>query len=396
MDFNNILTKTLNSAKTNIINTATDYTRSSVTSFTKEICKCINTEIKTNFYPSISFDLSYDRAENFSKAIIKMCPNAESYLDETGRLKYSKTIISQIKNLPAIAIIKTPRQEFKYDHDFAITIVGYKPYSLLQKFIRTYKSFNSIDKDDEIGINTLSYVKDNQKKYWDVKFQSVNTKSINELFTDADLSNLITRINKWNDSKEIYKQLNIIYKTGILLYGLPGTGKTSLAKAIAKELDAPIYVVNMGDFNEEQISAIKNDIEVSYEDKTVILIFEDIDCIFSTRDELKTEKQKQSAQLLLQFLDGTFSIPNIISIATTNHIEVLDPALIRDGRFDIKIEMKNISRESAVRLCRHFNVDSNDIPELLENEQFPINPSYIQNKILKYLLEKLQSEYTTT
>ena len=152
----------------------------------------------------------------------------------------------------------------------------------------------------------------------------------------------------------------------------------------------------MGDFNEEQISAIKNDIEVSYEDKTVILIFEDIDCIFSTRDELKTEKQKQSAQLLLQFLDGTFSIPNIISIATTNHIEVLDPALIRDGRFDIKIEMKNISRESAVRLCRHFNVDSNDIPELLENEQFPINPSYIQNKILKYLLEKLQSEYTTT
>lgn len=396
MDFNNILTKTLNSAKTNIINTATDYTRSSITSFTKEICRCINTEIKSNFYPSISFDLSYDRVENFSKAVVRMCPNAENYLDETGKLKYSKTIISQIRNLPAIAIIKTPKQEYKYDHEFTVTIVGYKPYSLLQKFIRTYKSFNSIDEDDEIGINTLYYVKDNQKKYWDVKFQSVNTKSINELFTDADLSNLIAHINKWNDSKEIYKQLNIIHKTGILLYGLPGTGKTSLAKAIAKELNAPIYVVNMGDFNEEQINTVKNDIEDSYEDKTIILIFEDIDCIFSTRDDLKTEKQKQAAQLLLQFLDGAFSIPNIISIATTNHIEALDPALIRDGRFDIKIEMKNISRESALRLCHHFKVDSNDIPDLLENEQFPINPSYIQNKILKYLLEKLQNEYTTT
>lgn len=238
-------------------------------------------------------------------------------------------------------------------------------------------------------------IKGNKGDYWDINYQSINTKSIRELFTDEDIHSLMNHLNKWNESKILYEQLNIIHKTGILLYGFPGTGKTSLAKAIAKELKAPIYVVNMGDFNERQIDVIKDDIEESYENRTIILIFEDIDCIFSTRDDLKTEKQKQAAQLLLQFLDGTFSIPNVISIATTNHIEVLDPALIRDGRFDIKIEMKNISRESAIKLCHHFKVDSNDIPDLLDNEQFPINPSYIQNKILKYLLEKIQNEYST-
>ena len=286
--------------------------------------------------------------------------------------------------------------ESKYDHAFSITIIGHKPYSLLQKFNRTYKTINSSYECSDIGINTLILKEEDKTKTWDITYQSLSTKSIKDIFTDANLEHLTNHLIKWNASQHLYEQLNIIHKTGILLYGDPGTGKTTLAKAIAKELNAPIYVINMGEFNEEQIDAIRNDIIDAYEDKTVILIFEDIDCIFSTRDDLKTEKQKQAAQLLLQFLDGTFSIPNVISIATTNHIEVLDPALIREGRFDIKIEMKNISRESAVRLCRHFNVDSNDIPELLENEQFPINPSYIQNKILKYLLEKLQSEYTTT
>lgn len=394
MNSHNVIKNVLTTTKNNIINTATDYTRSSITNFTKEICKCINTEIKTNFYPSISLDVSSDRVENLSKAVIKMCPDAESYLDETGKLKYSQLIISQIRNLPAIAIIKTPRQHSKYDHEFIITVVGYKPYSLLQKFLRTYKSIINC-KEDEIGINTLVLMNRDKEDYWDINYQTVNTKSIRELFTDEDIHSLMSHLKKWNESKKIYEQLNIVHKTGILLYDLPGTGKTSLAKAIAKELNAPIYVVNMGEFNEEQIKTIKDDIEESYENRTIILIFEDIDCIFSTRDDLKTEKQKQAAQLLLQFLDGTFSIPNVISVATTNHIEVLDPALIRDGRFDIKIEMKNISRESAVKLCHHFKVNSDDIPNLLENEQFPINPSYIQNKILKYLLEKIQNEYNT-
>lgn len=394
MKSHNVIKNVLTATKNNIVNTATSYTRSSITNFTKEICKCINSGIKTNFYPSISLDIASDRVDNLSKAVIKMCPDAESYLDETGKLKYSKLIISQIRNLPAIAIIKTPRQHSKYDHEFVITVIGYKPYSLLQKFLRTYKSINDY-KEEEIGINTLVLINGDKGDYWNINFQSINTKSIRELFTDGDIHSLMNHLNKWNESKVLYEQLNIIHKTGILLYGLPGTGKTSLAKAIAKELKAPIYVVNMGDFNERQIDAIKDDIEVSYENRTIILIFEDIDCIFSTRNDLKTEKQKQAAQLLLQFLDGTFSIPNVISIATTNHIEVLDPALIRDGRFDIKIEMKNISRESAIKLCHHFKVDSNDIPDLLENEQFPINPSYIQNKILKYLLEKIQNEYNT-
>ena len=78
-----------------------------------------------------------------------------------------------------------------------------------------------------------------------------------------------------------------------------------------------------------KIKAIKDDIEDMSGSDYNVLIFEDIDCIFSNRDNLKTDSKQQAAQLLLQFLDGVFSIPNVISIATTNHIETLDDALIK-------------------------------------------------------------------
>ena len=124
------------------------------------------------------------------------------------------------------------------------------------------------------------------------------------------------------------------------------------------------------------------------DEDTSIILLEDIDCIFSTRDNLKTENQQKAAQLLLQFLDGVFSIPNTVFIATTNHIEDLDPALIRDGRFDVKIEMKNLSQETANKMCKHFKLTDEEILSILENETFPINPAYLQNKIVTRIIER--------
>ena len=82
----------------------------------------------------------------------------------------------------------------------------------------------------------------------------------------------------------------------------------------------------------------KNEFWKKLEDSVVVL--EDIDVLVSKRDNSVTSADKENFQALLQLLDGINSCKKTIFLATTNYIDRLDPALIRDGRFDIKIEMK--------------------------------------------------------
>lgn len=119
----------------------------------------------------------------------------------------------------------------------------------------------------------------------------------------------------------------------------------------------------------------KNEFWKKLEDSVVVL--EDIDVLVSKRDNSVTSADKENFQALLQLLDGINSCKKTIFLATTNYIDKLDPALIRDGRFDIKIEMKNFDYDEAVKMCNKFEVDSEVI---LRDEQFPINPAYLQNK----------------
>lgn len=218
-----------------------------------------------------------------------------------------------------------------------------------------------------------------------------NIKNENQLcYEGFILEQTLNHLASWNKATDIFKNLGLTYKIGILLYGDPGTGKTSFAKLIAYHFDFQLLVLDLKTFTQHTIRQIKSYIS-SHQRQTIVLLMEDIDCIFPKRSELKTPEEKAQAQLLLQFLDGASSIGNVIYIATTNHIEALDPALIRDGRFDIKHELKPFQKETAIRMCESMYIsDQETISTLLKDEQFPINPAYLQNKILKYIFNHLK------
>ena len=214
-------------------------------------------------------------------------------------------------------------------------------------------------------------------------------KSLDTIYTDAANKSKITNyLSKWQQSSALFKDLNISYKLGILLYGPPGTGKTSMAKAISTLLGYDIYSVNMNHF----VASLIPDIKSYAEDKKgMIILLEDIDYIFGKREKEFTQEEKARSNALLQLLDGADSMPNVVFIATTNDINSLDDAITRDGRFDLKIIMDNLDEPTAKDMCSGLYLSPEQTKEVLSTETFPINPAYLQNKIIQYIFSHIES-----
>ncbi|TQV90743.1 mitochondrial chaperone bcs1 [Cordyceps javanica] len=139
------------------------------------------------------------------------------------------------------------------------------------------------------------------------------------------------------ETREWYRQKNFAYRRGYLLYGPPGTGKSSLSSAIAGEFEMDIYTINIPSVDDKTLKKLFNQLP----DKCVVLL-EDIDAVGTDRstseEERKERKQSLSLSGLLNEIDGVASQEGRLLIMTTNHKNLLDDALIREGRIDLKIE----------------------------------------------------------
>ena len=188
-------------------------------------------------------------------------------------------------------------------------------------------------------------------------------------------------INVWKNSEEFYRERGIPYKLGILLYGEPGTGKSSLVHAIASELNKDVIVLTAGAILNGKLSRYNT----ACCDTPPIIVIEEIDTIVNSRQNELGEKEKVILSELLNFLDGHSSPDSCVVIATTNHIDKLDPAIIRSGRFDIKIHMGKISRDLAIQMCLDFGCN----PEEILDDSTEFNPSELQSKLIFFSKNRL-------
>ncbi|WP_272879532.1 ATP-dependent zinc metalloprotease FtsH [Rothia nasimurium] len=143
---------------------------------------------------------------------------------------------------------------------------------------------------------------------------------------------------------EKFTRLGAKIPKGVLLYGPPGTGKTLLAKAVAGEAGVPFYSISGSDFVEMFVgvgaSRVRDLFKEAKSNKAAIIFVDEIDAVGRQRGVGMgggNDEREQTLNQLLVEMDGFDGTSNIIVIAATNRPDVLDPALLRPGRFDRQV-----------------------------------------------------------
>ncbi|MCE0482486.1 hypothetical protein HAX54_041283 [Datura stramonium] len=182
---------------------------------------------------------------------------------------------------------------------------------------------------------------------------------------------IINDLIAFTKGKDYYSKVGKAWKRGYLLYGPPGTGKSTMIAAIANFLNYDIYDL--------ELTSVKDNLELKKllmetTSKSIIVI-EDIDCSVDLTGKREKEKKKEETgdsdsdsdsdsesqnkltlSGLLNFIDGIWSAcgQERIIIFTTNHVDKLDPALIRRGRMDMHIEMSYCRYEAFKVLAKNY------------------------------------------
>ena len=144
---------------------------------------------------------------------------------------------------------------------------------------------------------------------------------------------------------DLYKQIGIDPPRGVLMYGPPGTGKTMLAKAVANATTATFIRVVGSEFVQKYLGEgprmVRDVFRMARENSPSIIFIDEIDAIGTKRFDSQTGADREVQRILLELLnqmDGFDQSTNVKVIMATNRADTLDPALLRPGRLDRKIE----------------------------------------------------------
>lgn len=182
----------------------------------------------------------------------------------------------------------------------------------------------------------------------------VKLRTFDDVFLPQKQKNEIQHaLKKYTTSRDWYIKNNIPNHFGIMLYGPPGTGKSSIAQAISKYINAQLSIL-IGDNLQYEMGRVFNCLGKSSisDNKYRVLLIEDIDTSNIKRKDIVPmfntpgTVEHYGLGALLNNIDGIASPSNIIYIFTTNHVENLDPALIRPGRIDLKLEIGYATEET--------------------------------------------------
>jgi transitional endoplasmic reticulum ATPase len=173
---------------------------------------------------------------------------------------------------------------------------------------------------------------------------------------------------------EVFEALGLDSAAGILLYGPPGTGKTLLAKAVASESEANFISLKgpelLNKYVGESEKGVREIFAKARQNAPVVVFFDEIDSIAAQRGKNASDSgvsERVVSQLLTE-MNGLEELENVVVIATTNRPDLIDPALLRPGRFDFQVHIP-MPDESARRSIFEIHTKEKPVSEDIDLDQ---------------------------
>ena len=294
---------------------------------------------------------------------------------------YIKITIIKLSNEPL-----STEKGIEYPLEMKIQLENKEDISTILNYANKIYCENYLNDDLEDYNTVTMFVFD---EYWENNGKK-NKRSIDSIYIPKKLkSDLINEFELFESKKYITRleKLGITRKKVIMLEGPPGTGKSSLIMAIASRLERDIaYFSFTPEITDTKlIKSMQNAPDDS------IIVLEDIDCLFEERKVNDTNKNSITFSALLNCLDGLICKNGMIVIATTNHIDKLDPALIRSGRVDKVVSLTYMKKNEIYEMWLKFMENDyvqdseNTFYELIKKLNLNITPSLLQQYLFKYL-----------
>lgn len=195
--------------------------------------------------------------------------------------------------------------------------------------------------------------------------KQADPKKVKTKFADvAGLEEVKTELSEIVDylkNTDKYTKVGARHPKWVLLYGQPWSGKTLLARAVAGEANVPFFSVSWSEFMEMLVgmgaAKVRTLFSKAKQSGKAIIFIDEIDAIGRKRGMWSTwwhQEQEQTLNQILTEMDGFENDTQIIVIAATNRLDILDPALMRAGRFDRKIMVANPTLEERIEIMNYY------------------------------------------
>lgn len=213
---------------------------------------------------------------------------------------------------------------------------------------------------------------------------------------EKEVVDTIMRIRKINEK---FTELDIHYNNATLLYGEPGTGKTSLGKFIAYKTGLPFAYLNFSQVVDSLLGSTAKNISKAFRfamSTPCIFMLDEIDAISARRENASSGTDKEMGRTTITLMQEMDMLPNeTIVIAATNRYDRLDEALLR--RFTNKHEVKRFSEEEKLVMMHqflndiHMDIDENELRSLAKNDESQAETmTGLIKLIARYLEEKIE------